>query len=70
MCVVSRMRSARVIARIPIEGSRARRWAAYAQRYREMLGHASVTITLDLYSHVLPDMQQVATAAMDAVLGG
>lgn len=23
----------------------------------EMLGHASITITLDTYSHVLPDMQ-------------
>jgi integrase len=27
----------------------------------EMLGHASVAITLDLYSHVLPDMQRDAT---------
>jgi integrase len=33
-----------------------------------LLGNASVAITLDLYSHVLPDMQQQATAAMDAVL--
>jgi integrase len=24
----------------------------------EMLGHASVSITLDIYSHVIPDMQQ------------
>ncbi len=35
----------------------------------EMLGHASVSITLDLYSHVLPDMQQMAAEAMDAALG-
>jgi integrase len=34
----------------------------------EMLGHASITITLDLYSHVLPDMQKDATAAMDRLL--
>jgi integrase len=34
----------------------------------EMLGHASVAITLDLYSHVLPGMQQRAAAAMDAVM--
>jgi integrase len=34
----------------------------------ERLGHASVRITLDIYSHVLPDMQDVATAALDAVL--
>lgn len=31
----------------------------------ELLGHASITITLDLYSHVLPDMQRDATTAMD-----
>jgi integrase len=35
----------------------------------EMLGHASVSITLDIYSHVLPDMQQDAAAAMAVALG-
>jgi integrase len=35
----------------------------------EMLGHASVTITLNTYSHVLPDMQDSATDAMEAALG-
>src|SRR5215207_8520455 len=34
----------------------------------EMLGHASITITLNTYSHVLPDMQDSAAAAMEAVL--
>ena len=34
----------------------------------EMLGHASISITLDIYSHVLPDMQAQAAAAMDDVL--
>lgn len=34
----------------------------------ELLGHASVAITLDLYSHVLPHMQQSAAAEMDAAL--
>jgi len=34
----------------------------------EMLGHASVSITLDLYSHVLPTMQKDATAALDRLL--
>lgn len=34
----------------------------------EQLGHASVRITLDTYSHVLPDMQESATAAMEAAL--
>lgn len=34
----------------------------------ERLGHASVGITLDLYSHVLPDMQADAASAMDGIL--
>ena len=36
----------------------------------ELLGHASIAITLGVYSHVLPDMQVQAAAAMDAALGG
>jgi len=36
----------------------------------EMLGHASTTITLNIYTHVLPDMQDSAANAMEAVLGG
>lgn len=35
----------------------------------EMLGHASIAITLDIYSHVLPDMQAQAAVEMDAALG-
>jgi len=35
----------------------------------EMLGHASITITLNTYSHVLPDMQDSAANAMEAALG-
>ena len=34
----------------------------------ERLGHASVTLTLDTYSHVLPDMQDRATARLEAIL--
>jgi integrase len=34
----------------------------------ERLGHATVSITLDTYSHVLPDMQDVAASAMSAML--
>jgi len=34
----------------------------------EMLGHATISITLDLYSHVLPDMQREAVEAMESVL--
>ena len=35
----------------------------------EMLGHASIAITLNTYSHVLPDMQDSAVDAMEAALG-
>lgn len=35
----------------------------------ELLGHASVAITLDIYSHVLPDMQHDAAAVMEDLLG-
>jgi integrase len=35
----------------------------------EMLGHSDVTVTLNLYSHVSPTMQDDAAARMDAVLG-
>lgn len=34
----------------------------------EMLGHASVAITLDVYSHVLPDMQDSAARALEDAL--
>jgi integrase len=34
----------------------------------EMLGHANVSITLDTYSHVLPNMQDGAAGAMDDTL--
>lgn len=34
----------------------------------ERLGHASITLTLDTYSHVLPDMQDRATAILEKVL--
>jgi integrase len=37
---------------------------------QEMLDHSSITITLDLYSHVLPDMQDKAVRAMDDILDG
>ncbi len=35
----------------------------------EMLGHSTTAITLDLYSHVTPHMQQTAAAALDRALG-
>ena len=36
----------------------------------ERLGHASVVLTLDTYSHVLPGMQKDATAKLETTLFG
>jgi integrase len=36
----------------------------------ERLGHASVTLTLDVYSHVLPTMQEAASEKLGAILFG
>jgi len=35
----------------------------------EMLGHATIGITLDLYSHVTPSMQEQAAQALDSLFG-
>ena len=37
---------------------------------QEVLGHSSTTITLDTYSHVLPNMQEKAVEAMEEILDG
>ena len=34
----------------------------------EMFGHSSIAITLDTYSHVLPNMRDQAAAAMEEAL--
>jgi integrase len=34
----------------------------------ERLAHASIAITLDTYSHVLPELQAAAAAQLDAML--
>lgn len=36
----------------------------------ERLGHSKVSMTMEVYAHVLPDMQQGAAATMGAILGG
>nr|MBA2692081.1 site-specific integrase [Rubrobacter sp.] len=36
---------------------------------QELLGHADIALTLNVYSHVLPDMGDAAAEAMDAALG-
>jgi integrase len=33
-----------------------------------MLGHANISMTMDTYSYVLPDMQEKAVSAMDDAL--
>jgi integrase len=35
---------------------------------QELLGHTQISITMDVYSHVLPDMQQDAMRQLDAAL--
>ena len=35
----------------------------------EMLGHSSIAITLDTYSHVIPGLGEAAALAMEDVLG-
>ncbi len=37
---------------------------------QEMLGHSSIGITLDIYSHVVPSMQDEAAARLDAAVFG
>jgi integrase len=36
---------------------------------QELLGHADISLTLNVYSHVLPDMGDIAAGAMDDALG-
>jgi integrase len=36
---------------------------------QELLGHADISLTLNVYSHVLPDMSDAAADAMDAAIG-
>jgi integrase len=36
---------------------------------QERLGHASITMTMDTYSHVLPSMQKNAADKLDLLLG-
>ena len=40
----------------------------HAKVVQEMLGHANISVTLDLYSHVLPDMKEEAVDRLGALL--
>jgi integrase len=35
---------------------------------QERLGHSSIAITLDIYSHLMPNMQEGAAATVDGVM--
>ena len=35
----------------------------------DALGHSSIAITADVYSHVTPDLRREAAAALDKALG-
>ncbi len=36
---------------------------------QEMLGHATISQTMDTYSHVMPEMGEIAADALEAALG-
>jgi integrase len=36
---------------------------------QKLLGHATVSLTLDKYSHFMPSMAEVTASEMDAALG-
>jgi integrase len=40
-----------------------------AKVVQEILGHSQISMTMDIYSHVLPDMQQEAMGKMNDLFG-
>jgi integrase len=40
-----------------------------AREIMEILGHSQIGITMNLYSHVMPEMLRGAASRMDAALG-
>ena len=36
---------------------------------QERLGHSTIAVTMDTYSHVLPDMQRQAASKLDKLFG-
>ncbi len=45
------------------------RQGVHVKFVQELLGHSDVALTLNVYSHVLPDMGDAAAGAMDNALG-
>ena len=44
-------------------------WGVNPKVVAEILGHSTINVTLDLYSHVSPTMQAEAVARMEKALG-
>jgi integrase len=40
----------------------------YPKVVQEMMGHSGIRVTMDFYSHVLPDMQKDAVDRLSAML--
>ncbi|GIH07172.1 hypothetical protein Rhe02_52390 [Rhizocola hellebori] len=36
----------------------------------EIMGHSQIAVTMNIYAHVIPAMQQEAASRMDDALGG
>lgn len=45
------------------------RQGVHVKFVQELLGHSDVALTLNVYSHILPDMGDAAAGAMDDALG-
>ena len=45
------------------------RQGVHVKYVQELLGHADISLALNVHSHVLPDMGDAAAGAMDAALG-
>jgi integrase len=44
-------------------------WDVHPKLVQELLGHATIAMTLDTYSHYLPSMGDQAASAMGETLG-
>jgi site-specific recombinase XerD len=44
------------------------RWGIHVKIVQETVGHRQISLTVDMYSHVLPTMQVLATRTMERIL--
>lgn len=45
-------------------------WDGSSSVVQERLGHSTISVTLDVYSHVMPDMQRQAADRLETLLTG